>query len=77
MAPELLDALPHYIPQFSKTQRDDIDVCTANFLETTGVYHVSRNFKTCNLDLLINRFRVQVPAGAPVTLLARSIFCYF
>ncbi len=62
--------IPHYIPHFSKTLQDDIDVCAANFLENTGLCYGSRNFKTCHLDLLINRFRVQVPAGAPrVTLL--------
>jgi hypothetical protein len=65
MAPELLDALPHYIPHFSQTPFDDIDVCTTNFLENKRVSCSLRNFKTHHLDLLINRFRVQVPAGVP------------
>jgi hypothetical protein len=56
--------LPHYIPHFSQTPFDDTDVCTPNFLENTGVSCSLRNFKTRHLVLLINRFRVQVPAGA-------------
>jgi len=53
---------------FSQTPFDDIDVRTTNFLDNIGLYCASRNFKTCNLDLLINRFRVEVPVGAPVDL---------
>jgi hypothetical protein len=42
-----------------------MDVCTTNLLENRGLCCALRIFKTRHLDFLINRFRVQVPAGAP------------
>ena len=69
--------IPHYIPHFSQTPFDDIDVCTTNFPENIGLYCASRNFKTRHLDLLINRFRVHVPAGAPSKTPSRGVFFDF